>query len=140
MTTLRKKILEALTNLKEDDGNPSLMQALDYNMDNDDILNDPELYKRVNQLLNEVIQLSNKFRDLGKKYHNKKVEKISDSLDSIMYKIGDEYLDDHRLNYNQYRMTDLSNINPNTGEWEYSYIDKQNTDYYDTPYGGFEKK
>ena len=36
MTELRKRFIETITNLKEDDGNPSMLQALDYNIDNEE--------------------------------------------------------------------------------------------------------
>lgn len=121
--------------MKEDDGNPSLMQALDYDVDNDDIINDYELYKRVNYLTSELGKVGDEFRDLGKKYNNKKVEKIADSIVNITSKIVNEYLDSYRLEDNRYRV-----VEPYMWEWKQNYIDKQNADYYGTPYGASEKK
>lgn len=138
MTELRKRLLETVTNLKEDDGNPSLFQALNYDIDNDEIGHDEKLHSELFELVDQLANIRDKFDQLSKKYNNKKIEKIADLVTNVICELYEQGMDKDKLDYNRYRMKDLSNINPDTGELEYSYMDKQNTDYYNTPYGGFD--
>lgn len=112
MITLRKRLLETLENLKEDDGNPSMIQASGWDMDNDQIAEEWRDIARVKSLLSQAAVTLTDI--LERNPGNKKLEELWNKLDS--------YIDD--LEYEQFGRRHQ------TQDLEYlSNKDSDNTEY-----------
>lgn len=86
MSELRKKFIEAIANLKEDDGNPSMLQALDYNMDNE------EAYLRFEKIANTLSEIMDDLHNRIEKYYpdNEKLKKLYNLIHAAYIYAHDE--------------------------------------------------
>ena len=71
---------EAVEKLEEDDGNPSLLQAIDYDADNDEMQHDRK-FKELNNKIFDAYQIAGDLLHVYK--GNKKLEKIKNLLDDV---------------------------------------------------------
>ena len=111
---------ESCKKLEEDDGNPSLMQAIDYDVDNDEIRNDKilheEMTKWIEDLSGLLLDIDPYIHDNGRFKNNKKLEKFKNLIrEAWRYGIN-EFTKDVNDNY----------IKADEGENNFSY-DYQNS-------------
>jgi len=112
-----KSFREAVEKLEEDDGNPGLLQAIDYDMDNDQMKHDDRFWN----LMRKVQDVYVIAYDLYREYEdNKKLKKVKDLLyDADMYLSGER---NKNLDRNEF----VSTSHYNHIEPEYDF---QNADY-----------
>lgn len=121
-----KEFRESIEKLQEDDGNSSLFQALDYNLDNDELQDHENEIN--NEVWNTIVEIDNCIYRL-KKIPNIKVKKFVEKLNDAVTYIKNEH--NKSPNYNEYVTTsELDNV----GDYIYSHdrFDLQNNDYKDT--------
>ena len=79
-----KAFREACEKLEEDDGNPSLMQAIDYDVDNDEIRHDKilheEMIKWIDDLSGLLLEIGPYIDNSGRFKNNKKLEKFKNLI------------------------------------------------------------
>jgi hypothetical protein len=124
---------ESCKKLEEDDGNPSLMQAMDYDMDNYDLIHDEELSNEFRKITLRLNNLKNEIFSLANKYNNLKLKKLGEKLENVF----EEILKERDKGY------DFEGNNEFRSKHEYldgtEYHDEQNADHQYPPFNAFEE-